>query len=358
MQEMDRRTFLLAAGKWVVLAGLAGVAPALSACARLLRSSDSQGHSAETAQTGETAGTTASTAVSTSATLATSTTTTGAGATSSNTTTTEFIPPDLAVFTGEQPDLNVRAAVEALGGMGRFVKAGDKVVVKPNVLTGRPPETATTTNPTVMATIIRMCFDAGAATVTVFDNPTVSARPAFETCGLAKATAEAGGTLKYLSNRDFENVDIPDGEILTSWPLVRDALEADVFINVPIAKTHSVTTLTMSMKNLMGIMGGSRGRIHTDIATKLVDVNTLVKPHLVILDAYRVLFRNGPTGGNLDDVKTLKTVVVGTNQVSVDAYGTSFFGMKPADVDHIARAAKRGLGEIDMSKLRIQKGTA
>ena len=209
-----------------------------------------------------------------------------------------------------------------------------------------------------MATIIRMCFEAGAGSVTVFDNPTVQARPAFETCGLAKATADAGGTLKYLSSRDFENVKIPEGKILTSWPLVRDALEADVLINVPIAKTHSVTTLTMAMKNLMGIMGGSRGSIHTDIGTKLVDVNTLVKPHLVILDAYRVLFRNGPTGGNPADVKMPKTVVAGTSQVSIDAYGTSFFDMKPTDIDWLVEASERGLGEIDLSKLKIQKGTA
>jgi uncharacterized protein (DUF362 family) len=355
MQEMNRRTFLLAAGKWVALAAIAGTTPALSACGHLLASPDTQG---QTAETGEAGSTTTSVAVSASATVPPATATSVAEANSSTTATTQLVPPDLAVFTGEQPDLNVRAAIAALGGMGRFVKSGAKVVVKPNVLTGRPPETATTTNPTVMATIIRMCFEAGAGSVTVFDNPTVSPRPAFETCGLAKATAEAGGTLKYLSSRDFEKVDIPEGKILTSWPLVRDALEADVFINVPIAKTHSVTTLTMSMKNLMGIMGGSRGSIHTDIATKLVDVNTLVKPHLVILDAYRVLFRNGPTGGNPADVKMPKTVVAGTSQVSIDAYGTGFFGMKPTDIDWLVEASERGLGEIDLSKLNIQKGTA
>ncbi len=352
---MDRRTFLLAAGRWVALAGIAGAAPALSGCARLLRASETQDN---TPESGENGGATTSVAVSTSTTLPPSTTSTAGAVSSSTTTTTEFVPPDLAVFTGEQPDLNVRAAIAALGGMERFVKRGDKVVVKPNVLTGRPPETATTTNPTVMATIIRMCFEAGAATVTVFDRPTVQPRPAFETCGLARATAEAGGTLKYLSNRDFEKVEIPEGKILGSWPLVTDALEADVLINVPIAKTHSVTTLTMSMKNLMGIMGGSRGQIHTDISTKLVDVNTVVKPHLVVLDAYRVLFRNGPTGGNPKDVKMPKTVVAGTSQVSVDAYGTGFFDMKPTDIDWLVQASERGLGEIDLSRLTIQKGTA
>jgi uncharacterized protein (DUF362 family) len=361
MREMNRRTFLVATGKWLAVAGVAGAVPALSGCARLLRWSESQGHPSEGAEDTSTAGTVGATTTlpaSTSTTSTTSTTGTASGSTSSTTSTTAFIPPDLAVFSGEQPDLNVRAAIEALGGMSRFVKKDAKVVVKPNVLTGRPPETATTTNPIVMATVIRMCFEAGAATVTVLDHPTVSARPAFETCGLAKATAQAGGTLKYLSDRNFEKVDIPDGKLITSWPLVADALDADVLINMPIAKTHSIAGLTMAMKNLMGIMGDSRGRIHTDFATKIVDVNTRVKPHLVVLDAYRILFRNGPTGGNLADVKMPKTVVAGTSQVSIDAYGTGFFGMAPTDLDYLVQASERGLGEIDLGRLKIQKGTA
>jgi uncharacterized protein (DUF362 family) len=359
MREMNRRTFLLATGKWLAVAGVAGSVPTLSSCARLLRWSESQGHlagGADDTSTAATAGSTTNLPAS-SSTMSTAGATTGSTSSASSS-TTAFISPDLAVFTGEQPDLNVRAAVEALGGMGRFVKKDAKVVVKPNVLTGRPPESATTTNPIVMAAVIRMCFEVGAATVTVLDHPTVSARPAFETCGLAKATAQAGGTLKYLSDRNFEQVDFPEGRLLTSWPLVTDALEADVLINMPIAKTHSIAGLTMSMKNLMGIMGDSRGRIHTDFATKIVDVNTRVKPHLVILDAYRILFRNGPTGGDPADVKMPKTVVAGTSQVAVDAYGTGFFGMAPTDLDYLVQASERGLGEIDLGKLKIQKGTA
>jgi uncharacterized protein (DUF362 family) len=242
--------------------------------------------------------------------------------------------------------------------MERFVKSGAKVVVKPNVLTGRPPEYATTTNPIVLSTIIRMCLEAGASEVTVLDSPTSSARAAFQESGLAQATAEAGGTLKYLSNRNFERVEIPEGKLITSWPLVTDALEADTFINVPIGKTHGVAGLTLSMKNLMGIMGDSRGQIHTDFPQKITDVNTVVKPHLVILDAYRVLMRNGPTGGNLDDVQTPKTVVAGTSQVAIDAYGATIMGWKPTDLPSLVEAASRGLGEIDLAKYTIFEGTA
>jgi uncharacterized protein (DUF362 family) len=131
-----------------------------------------------------------------------------------------------------------------------------------------------------------------------------------------------------------------------------------VFINVPIAKTHGLAGLTMSMKNLMGILGGTRGTIHLDFDQKIVDVNTLVRPHLAVLDAYRILTRNGPTGGNLADVKTTRTVVVGTNQASVDAYGTTLFGRKPADLGYLVNAQQQGLGQTDLSRLRIAQGQA
>ncbi|MDO8915924.1 MAG: DUF362 domain-containing protein [Coriobacteriia bacterium] len=267
-------------------------------------------------------------------------------------------PPDLAVWTGDDPESNVRAAIAALGGMERFVKRGAKVVVKPNVLTGRAPKYATTTNPQVLAGVVKMCLEAGAASVVVLDRPTSSARQAFDVSGLTAATQSAGGTLKILSDRNFERVEIPGGRSLTSWPLVADVFDADVFINVPIAKTHGMAGLTLSMKNLMGIMGGERGTIHQDFAQKIVDVNTLVKPHLVVLDAYRMLIRNGPTGGDLRDVRLAKTVVAGTSQVAVDAFGTTLFEMKPTDLDYLVRAAEQGLGIIDLALLSVARGQA
>ena len=359
MRNMDRRTFLLSTGRWLVIAGLA---PSLSGCARALRWSESQGRTAGDDVAEGSAPTTASTGTSTTETEAGPTTTGAtsptAGQSGSTTSTSGVQFSDLAVFRGDSPDLNVRAAIAKLGGMERFVKRGAKVVVKPNVLTGRPPEYATTTNPIVIATIIKMCLEAGADDVTVLDSPTSSPRSAFQTSGLTQAIGEAGGHLKYLSNRDFERVDMPQGKAITSWPLVAQALEADTLINVPIGKTHGMAGLTLAMKNLMGIMGDSRGQIHTGFAQKITDVNTVVKPHLVILDAYRILTRNGPTGGNLDDVQMPKTVVAGTSQVSIDAYGTTIMGWKPADLPSLVEAASRGLGEMDLAKLRIFEGTA
>ena len=345
--RLGRREFCLRLG---TAAGLAAMAPWLSGCARLLewsanrqRGSEHQIQQAiESTTTGTTAGQPGEATV----------------ASSSTTGTTTASAPDLAVFRGDDPERNVRAALAALGGMERFVGKGVKVVLKPNVLTGAAPEYAATTNPDVLKAVAKLCFEAGAASVTVLDRPTSAARTAFEVSGLAKAAAEAGATVKYLADRNFENTSIPKGRLLTAWPLVTDIFEADVFINIPIAKTHGMAGLTMSMKNLMGIMGGTRGTIHLDFDQKIVDVNTLVRPHLVVLDAYRILTRNGPTGGNLADVKTTKTVVVGTNQATVDAYGATLFGKSAADLGYLVKAQEQGLGETDLRRMRVLEGQA
>jgi uncharacterized protein (DUF362 family) len=267
-------------------------------------------------------------------------------------------PPDLALFTGNDPRRNVRAAVGALGGMGRFVRSGDLVVVKPNVVVARAPEFAVTTNPDVVAAIVEMALEAGASDVVVTDHPTSAARNAFEVSGIASAVAAAGGRVKYLSDRDFVDTAIPKGRSLTSWPILSDVFDADVFISVPIAKTHAMAGLTMSMKNLMGVLGGSRGTVHQDFNQKIVDVNSLVRPHLVVLDAHRILIRNGPTGGNLADVRTPKTCIAGTDPVAVDSLGTSLFGMKPSDIAYLVNAGDQGVGVNDLSKLTVLRGTA
>ena len=261
--------------------------------------------------------------------------------------------PDIVVVKGENPGNNVIKAIEKIGGMERFVKNGSKVVIKPNLLTAAAPEYAVTTNPLVVGAVVKLCIDAGASEVVVLDRSMGSISSVFEISGIEKATNEAGGKIKILTDRNFENTLIPEGKALKQWPLVKDIFEADVFINVPIAKHHSMAGLTMSMKNLMGIMGGLRALMHINFNQKIVDLNTLVKPHLVVLDAYRILLRNGPTGGNLSDVEEAKTVVVGTNQISVDAFGTTLFEKKPTDLEYLRIANSQGLGEIELNKLNI-----
>ena len=268
------------------------------------------------------------------------------------------LPLDLAVTVGDDPAANTRLAVVLLGGMGRFMQRGAKVVIKPNLLTAREPQFAVTTNPEAVAAVVRMCWEAGAKSVTVTDLPTSSAVQAWEVSGIQKAVEALDGQVKILSDRDFERIAIPKGRLLTSWPLLVDIFEADLTINMPIAKTHGMSGLTMAMKNLMGVMGGVRGTIHQDFHQKIVDLNTLVRPQLTILDAYRILVRNGPTGGGLQDVVTARTCIAGTDPVSVDAYGTSLFGMKPDDLAYLRLAAEQGLGVTDLSRLRLEKRSA
>jgi uncharacterized protein (DUF362 family) len=194
--------------------------------------------------------------------------------------------------------------------------------------------------------------------VVVLDRPTGAERNAFEVSGIAAAVSQAGGRVKYLADRDFADTAIPGGLAMKSWPMCSDIFDADVFINVPIAKNHGMAGLTMSMKNLMGVMGGARGTIHQDFDQKIVDINSLVRPHLIVLDAYRILVRNGPTGGDPADVEMPKTCIAGTDAVAVDSLGTSLFGMKPSDLPYLVNAGNRGVGVNDLARLTVLRGKA
>lgn len=263
--------------------------------------------------------------------------------------------PDLVVAQGNAaPGKIVRAAVEGCGGIKKFISRGDVVVVKPNIGWDRRPEMAANTNPEVVAEIVRLCLEAGAKKVKVFDNPVNDARRCYKQSGIADAATKAGAEVKFVENRKFRDVKL-QGEALKSWPIYTEVLEADKFINVPIAKTHGLAGLTLSLKNLMGVMGGSRGRIHQNIDECLLDVAGAVKPTLTILDAVRILTANGPQGGNPADVKILNTIVAGMDMVAVDAYGTTLFGMKANDLGCVRAARKRKFGKSDLPKLNIRK---
>jgi uncharacterized protein (DUF362 family) len=261
---------------------------------------------------------------------------------------------DLVVATGPSPARITKAALEALGGIRAFISRGDVVVVKPNIGWDRLPEYAATTNPEVVSTVVVLCYEAGAKQVKVFDHTVVDPRRCYKQSGIAAAVHAAGGTMLFIDDRKFRDIKLP-GVVLKSWPLYTEALEADKFINVPIAKTHGLSTLTLGMKNLMGIMGGSRGRIHQRIDGSLVDMALTVKPTLVVLDAVRILTANGPQGGDLSDVRQLNTIVAGKDQVAVDAYGATLFGLKGADIGCVVAGHKAGLGIMDLAKLRIKK---
>jgi len=262
--------------------------------------------------------------------------------------------PDLAVVTGHSPAAITRAAVDALGGIKRFVSRGDIVVVKPNMAWDRLPEQAANTNPEVVSAVVRLCLEAGARKVKVFDRPVNDPRRSYIQSGIADAVRALGADADYMDDRKFRDMSIK-GQALTSWPLYTEIFEADKLINIPIAKHHGLAKITMAMKNWMGVMGGSRNTIHQRLDESLADLALVIKPVLTVLDAVRILTANGPQGGSLNDVKRLDTVIAGVDQVAVDAYGATLFGMKGSDLGYLRNADKMGLGTMNISQLKIKK---
>lgn len=264
--------------------------------------------------------------------------------------------PDLVISKGTSPANITEAAIQALGGMGRFISRGDIVLVKPNIGWDRTPELAANTNPEVVATLVRLCLDAGAKEVKVFDHPCEDPRRCYVNSGIMEAAKEVGATVSYMDERRFRKMDIK-GEALKSWKVYQEAVEVDKVINIPILKHHSLARLTMGMKNFMGLVGGDRSRIHWHLDQAIVDLTAFFKPTLVVLDAVRILTANGPQGGSLKYVKRLNTVAAGIDSVAIDAMGATIFGLVPEEMEHLHIAAQRGLGRMDLGKLRIKEVT-
>jgi uncharacterized protein (DUF362 family) len=264
--------------------------------------------------------------------------------------------PQLAVVQGESPAAITKEAVAALGGMKSFVARGDKVILKPNIGWDRTPELAACTNPEVVRTLVELCFDAGAKEVTVMDNTINQAQRCYARSGIAGAAKAAGAKVPFVNTFRLKRMAL-QGQWLKEWEVFTDFVEADKLINVPIAKHHSLSRLTMGMKNWLGGIGGSRNQLHQRIDEAVVDLAAFFKPELTVLDAYRILVRNGPQGGRPSDIKLQKTVVAGVDPVAVDALGATFFGIKPQDLPYLELARKRGLGEIDLEKIRLEKRT-
>ncbi len=262
----------------------------------------------------------------------------------------------LAVAEGPDPAGLVREAVAKLGGMGRFVRPGDRVVVKPNIGWDRTPEEAANTHPAVVAELCRLARQAGARSVLVFDRTCNDARRTYERSGVRaalEALGDPGVRLEFVRETAFQVVSLPGALRLKRWPLYRPALEADVLINCPVVKHHALAGITVAMKNLMGVMGGNRGRIHWALEDSLVDLNLAVRSHLVVVDATRILTRNGPQGGGTEPVRLANRVAATTDVVAADAWGAREFGVAPFSIGHIRRAHERGLGIADLSRVPV-----
>lgn len=270
--------------------------------------------------------------------------------------TSTTAPAYLAVTHGPDPAAITRAAIEALGGMASFVAPGFDVIIKPNICTDyHPPEYATTTNPIVVATLVSMCLEAGAGRVRVMDYPFGgTAKSAYAISGIADAVEAAGGEMHVMSQSKYAQVDIPQGLDITSVEIYPDVLEADLLINVPIAKTHDATRLTLGGKNLMGVIL-DRGMMHYNLGQRIADLTSLVRPGLTVIDAVRILTAHGPTGGDLADVKQMDTVIASRDIVAADAYGATLFGLTGADIGYIQKSADLGLGTLDLSNINLRE---
>jgi len=241
---------------------------------------------------------------------------------------------------------------ELLGGVSRFVSRGDYVLVKPNLSWDRSPEYAATTNPELVSAVVTLCFKAGAKKVLIVDNTCNDARRSYKNCLIQEMASKAGADVRFVRDSHFVETDIPGGTTIKRWPIHKEVFKVDKLINMPILKHHSLSQVTIGFKNMMGLVGGNRGRIHRPFPENIVDINRVIIPQLTIVDAIKILRRNGPSGGNLKDVEELNTIIAGTDRVLVDAWSARIFGKDPNTLKYLKLAHEAGMGEIDTEKFK------
>jgi len=260
----------------------------------------------------------------------------------------------LAVAHGTSAGTNTKRAIAAIGGMRKFVSSGDVVVIKPNIGHARAPKYAVDTNPAVVGALVGLARQSGAGKVIVMDNPVGSnASTCYSVSGIAAAVKAAGGTMHVMSGSGYKSYAVP-GHLLKTHPLYAAIVNADVLINVPIAKQHGSAGLTLAGKNLMGCTN-NRQKMHTlGLSQSIAEVNAKLRPELTVIDAMRILVRNGPSGGSLSDVKVKNTVIACKDWVAADTYATRLFGKSPGAVPYIKAAANMGLGTMNLSSITIR----
>jgi len=263
---------------------------------------------------------------------------------------------DLVAVKGGEPDDMFDSAIEALGGIGAFVKKGQKVLVKPNIGWDVTPERGGNTHPKLVSRLVQHCLNAGAKEVYVFDHTCDNWIKTYKNSGVEKAAKDAGAkVVSGESESYYHEVDLPKGKRLTKAKVHELLLSADVFINAPILKHHSSSRVTIGLKNSMGVVW-DRGYWHqNDLHQCIADFGTYRKPDLTVVDAYYVMKQNGPRGVSLSDVLTMKSQIVATDPVAADAAAAKIYGVEPRDIPHIAYAEQMGLGKTALETLNIKR---
>ena len=259
----------------------------------------------------------------------------------------------IAIATGGDRIKTVNAAIEALGGIESFVKKGDRVLIKVNAAFASPPSLCATTNPELLAEVVRLCLKAGAATVSVTDNPINSPESCFTLSGIGEAARNSGARLIMPEESLFANITVPGSNLIRNWPVLFGAFHgATKVIGIAPVKDHHRSGASMSMKNWYGFIGGRRNMFHQDIHTFIKDLALMIRPTLVILDGTFAMVSNGPTGGLVSDLMETKTMIVSTDQVAADAAGAALLGKTPSDLPFLVKAEQAGAGTTDFEALR------
>jgi len=254
----------------------------------------------------------------------------------------------LAIVHGDDRGQTLAAALHALGGLGDFIRPGDRVLLKVNAAFATPPILGATTHPDLVAHMIRLCLEAGAARVDVTDNPINDPTSCFELTGIGPAARRAGARVVLPTEDRFESYSLAGGRLIIRWPvLTRPLREVDKLIGLAPVKDHHRSGASLTMKNWYGLLGGRRNIFHQQIHTIITELAMLARPTLVILDGTTSMMTNGPTGGSLDDLKDTRTMIVGTDAVAVDSAGAQLLGRSVEDLPYLRMAAEAGLGAVD-----------
>jgi uncharacterized protein (DUF362 family) len=265
-----------------------------------------------------------------------------------------FIVEGIGQTDGYDVQSLVRQVFDAAGGIKTFISKGDIVLIKPNLSWAYPPHFAATTNPDVLETVIVLCQEAGAKKVRIADNTIQNAGRCFATSGANAIAHKTGAELIVPRDSLMRDMEIK-GQRLKSWPVFKPVVETDKIINLPVAKTHNHSGLTLGMKNWIGAVGGQRGALHQDIHQVIVDLARFFKPTLTLVDAIRIMVSNGPSGGRQSDVAMKNRLILSNDQVAADALATTYFDIQKDKVAFIPLAEKAGIGTSDLSRLENKK---
>ncbi len=258
----------------------------------------------------------------------------------------------MSIVRGGDRTETIRRAFDTMGGIETFITEGDRVLLKVNAAFATPPILSATTNPELVAEVVRLCRQAGASSVVVTDNPINDPASCFALTGIGEAAKSAGAKVLVPQESFFQPTTVSTGVLIQNWPILWEPFhKINKVIGMAPVKDHHRSGASLTMKNWYGLLGGRRNIFHQDINTIITELAVMVKPTLVILDGTTAMMTNGPTGGSLSDLKQTNTMIISTDQVAADAFGATLLGKTVAELPFIAKAEAAGLGTADYESL-------